>query len=179
MKTLLLAMALLGIAGCSTQQQANAPIWVAVNKPQEFTVHCMQNFVPRSCYFSIGGFWRSTSGPGSEISSPDVVNIACSTQDKKCVITEASVNGAGELETDSYESDVSMWTDDQIIAPTIGGLCEIGDQITVDIRNKTVMRRRYPTKPQTAPCDGAFAMTDTYVLHTGYWQLQPMVSKTF
>jgi len=170
---------LLLLSGCAQQKAATTPIWVAVNRPQEFKVHCMQNFAPKSCYFSIGGFWRSTSGPGSEISSPDVVSIVCSTENKNCVVTEASVNDIGKLEADSYEFDVSLWTDDQIIATTIGGLCDIGNQIVVDIRNQTVMRRTYPTKPQTAPCDGAFAQTDTYVLHTGYWQLQPMVGKTF
>ncbi len=134
---------------------------------------------PRRCSFSIGGYWRSTSGAGSEIASPDVVSIFCGSDDKKCVMTEASVNGAGNLETDYSEFDVSLWTGDQVIATTIGGLCEIGNQITVDIPNKTVMRRTYPTKPQTGICGGAFSQTNTYVLHTGYWQLRPMVEKTF
>jgi hypothetical protein len=164
------------LAGCTAQTKK--PIWIAVDRPEEFNVRCMFDS-PRLCSFSIEGFWRSTSGPGSEIAAPDVVSIRCVSDEKKCFTNDASVNAAGKLEIDSGEFDISMWTDDQIIATTIGGLCDIGNQITVDIPNKTVMRRTYPTKPQTGICCGAFSKTDTYVLHTGFWELRPMVGKTF
>jgi hypothetical protein len=177
MKILVTVVALFGVVGCG--QQTKSSVWVAVNRPREFKAHCMKGFLPRTCYFSIDGFWRSTSGAGDEIAYPEVISVVCFTEDKKCTVTDAFVNDNGELGTGSYDLNISLWTDDQIIATTIGGLCEMGDQITVDIPNQTVMRRTYPTKPQTAPCDGAYSLTATYVLHTGYWQLQPSVGKTF
>lgn len=92
---------------------------------------------------------------------------------------ESSVNGAGRLEVDSTEFPISLWTEDQIIATTVGGLCDIGNQIVVDVQNKTVARRTYPTKVQTGICGEAFSKTNTYILHGGFWQLKPMVGKTF
>jgi hypothetical protein len=167
----------MSVAGCKETD----PAWRPLDKPQEtFRLNCVEPSGP-DCFFVVKGFWRSTSAnPKSELAWPTQSSINCDKFAKSCTETYAYVDDAGRLGSDSTEFKVSLWTHEQIIATTIQGLCDIGNQLTVDVPNQTVMRRTYPTKVFTdGVCSGAFSETNTYVLRGGDWTLQPVVGKKF
>jgi hypothetical protein len=92
---------------------------------------------------------------------------------------DASVNAVGFLESDKIDFHVSSWSDDQIIATAVAGLCKVGRQLVIDLPSKTTILREYPTEVATAADDPCAAFNDrtSYVLHGGHWQLQPMAPK--
>jgi hypothetical protein len=79
------------------------------------------------------------------------------------------------------EFHVSSWSEDQIVATTVGGLCQLGRQLVIDLPGKTTILREYPTIQTSAendPCT-VFNERNNYVLHGGHWQLQPPAPKVF
>jgi hypothetical protein len=73
---------------------------------------------------------------------------------------------------------VTSWSDSEIIATTTRGLCDIGSQLVIDLANKAVVLRVYPTKQGDKICE-PFNETNSYVLRGGTWQLQPAAGKVF
>lgn len=93
---------------------------------------------------------------------------------------EASVGEPGFLGSDEIDFRVSSWSDDQIIATTVAGLCDIGRQLVIDLPGKTAILRTYPTKevPAEDTC-ALFSVRNSLVLHGGHWQLQPLAPREF
>jgi len=61
----------------------------------------------------------------------------------------------------------------------VAGLCDIGQQLVIDLPGKTTVLRTYPTKESSAANDPCASFNDrnTFVLHGGHWQLQPPAPK--
>jgi hypothetical protein len=89
---------------------------------------------------------------------------------------DASVNPIGFLDSTEMEFHVSSWSEDQIVATTVAGLCLVGRQLVIDLPGKTTILREYPTKQTSAENDPCTVLNErnNYVLHGGHWQLQPV-----
>jgi len=177
------------LVGCQTHPsqpsqpaQREQTTWRIVERPltdANFHATCSQQ--NRDCYFRTEGLWRSSTGkPGSELMDPASVTITCDRAEKQCMEIEASVGGSGFLSSDEIDFRVSSWSEDQIIATTVAGLCEIAQQLVIDLPGKTAILRTYPTKdvPADDSC-AVFSDRNSYVLHGGHWQLQPAAPREF
>lgn len=186
-------MGVLLFVGCQSPSQIQQPIapatpsqpppqgavWRIAERPfsdSNFSMSCGQG----SCFFRTTGLWKSSTGkPGSELAEPVGVTIECEKAQKHCLEIDASVNGAGFLESDEIDYRVSLWSEDQIIGSNVGGLCRIGRQLVIDLPGKMTITRTYPTTETSGandPC-AVFNTRDSYVLHGGHWQLQPVAPK--
>ena len=172
--------------GCGGNKEAPGTVpgttgQVSVWRPHEksqttFSISCLNS---RKCFFSVQGFWRSASSkPGSELANPTFVKIWCETTAKSCTETDASVDSIGRLDSDTTEYPIRSWSDNEIIATTTRGLCDIGSQLAIDLASKTVMLRVFPTKQSDKICE-PFSESNSYVLRGGTWQLQPAAEKVF
>lgn len=179
------------IAGCQTkpvspselvkqpqpaQAQSERAVWRISERPftdLNFRASCGGG----NCIFYAKGMWKSSTGkPGSELSDPISVTINCDKGEKQCIEIEASVDRVGFLDSNQTEFRVSSWSEDQIVATVVAGLCDIGQQLVIDLPGKTTILRIYPTKePSSKPNDpcAIFSDRNSYVLHGGHWQLQP------
>jgi hypothetical protein len=177
------------IAGCQTkpappsqssQQQAERTVWRIAERPIN-DLNFMESCWGRNCLFRASGVWKPSTGkPGSEISEPVSVDISCDKVARQCMEIDASVNPIGFLDSTEMEFHVSSWSEDQIVATTVAGLCEVGRQLVIDLPRKTTILRIYPTKePSSKPNDpcAIFSDRNSYVLHGGHWQLQPMAPR--
>lgn len=182
MGTLGLSFILIGCAGNVVAKpdhdSTSDPVWQAVDAPlKDFHFTCTPNKV--DCFFRGKGVWRSTSGPESELAWPTISSISCDKPRRVCSETYATVDDMGRLDVDATDFEVSLWTNDKIIASTVVGLCDVGNQIIVDLSAKTVSRQTYPTQPLTNDLCKAFTRTNTYLLHGGGWTLQPAARKKY
>jgi hypothetical protein len=163
----------------SSQQQAERTVWRIAERPIN-DLNFMASCWGRNCLFRASGVWKSSTGkPGSEVSDPVSVNISCDKAARQCMEIDASVNPIGFLDSTEMEFHVSSWSEDQIVATTVAGLCQVGRQLVIDLPGKTTILREYPTKQTSAendPC-GIFSERNSYVLHGGHWQLQPPAPK--
>jgi hypothetical protein len=178
------------IAGCQAkpapqsqqvQQQAERAVWRILERPIN-DLNFMASCSGRNCLFRASGIWKSSTGkPGSELSDPISVTIRCDKAERQCTEIDASVNYVGFLDSTEMDFRVSSWSEDQIVATTVAGLCDIGNQLVIDLPGKTTILRTYPTKETSAPNDPCASFNDrnSFVLHGGHWQLQPMAPKVF
>jgi hypothetical protein len=188
----LVVIALL-IAGCQTkpasqpqppqsqsvQPQAERTVWRILERPIDDT-NFLTSCSGRNCFLHATGVWKSsTAKPGSELSDPISVNISCDKVARQCTEIDASVNPVGFLDSTEMDFRVSSWSHDQIIATTVAGLCDIGQQLVIDLPGKTTILRIYPTKQTSAANDPCASFNDrnSFVLHGGHWQLQPPAPK--
>ena len=180
-------LTLLLLTGCQAQPTKMQPTpqrttWRIVERPlndANFHATCSQQ--GRDCYFRTEGIWRSSTGKaGGELVDPTSVTITCNKAEKQSMEIEASVGEPGFLGSDEIDFRVSSWSDDQIIATTVAGLCDIGRQLVIDLPGKTAILRTYPTKevPAEDTC-ALFSVRNSLVLHGGHWQLQPLAPREF
>jgi hypothetical protein len=64
------------------------------------------------------------------------------------------------------------------VASSASQVDDIGSQLVIDLTNKAVVLRDYPTKLADQICQ-PFSETNSYVLRGGTWQLRPAAGKVF
>jgi hypothetical protein len=123
-----------------------------------------------------GGLLWKTTVLGDQIANPLVSSISCERRTHNCQVVDTSYEFNG-LNSDVHNMEISAWSDEMIVAHSVGSLCRIGNELVIDIANRAITMRIYPTEAVTEPCK-IYSKPTVYSLQPGGYQLSEPVGKS-